>query len=118
MRHDMTTHRDICHLNFLATTGAKGNRYIRGYKNVWVSGKDGKRGGSRMSQQIYAGALEENGHVPLSESFLAKFPQFAGTDWYYEKNTLYSVDEFEKMHPEAVAPADTAKDANNLTFEV
>ena len=112
MRHDMTTHRDICHLNFLATTGAKGNRYIRGYKTVWVSGKDGKRGGSRMSQQIYAGALEGNGHVPLSESFLAKFPQFAGTDWYYEKNTLYSVDEFEKMHPEAVAPADTAEDAN------
>jgi hypothetical protein len=105
----MTTNRDLCHLNFLATADAKGNRYVRGYKNVWVPGKDGKRGGSRMSQQVYVGALQANGHVPLSEKFLEKFPQFAGTDWYYEKNTLYSADEFEKMHPEAVSVATSAE---------
>ena len=32
----MTTHKDLCSFNVLCVVDAKGRRYARGYKNVWV----------------------------------------------------------------------------------
>ena len=32
----MTTHKDLYKFNVLCVTDAKGRRYARGYKNVWV----------------------------------------------------------------------------------
>ena len=99
----MTTHKDLCSFNVLCVVDAKGRRYARGYKNVWVPATETKPGYSKMGEQIYIGAIKANGLVKMSAKFLEKFPVFAGRSWYFEKNTLYSEDAFLALHPETPA---------------
>ena len=96
----MTTHKDLYKFNVLCVTDAKGRRYARGYKNVWVPAKDGKRGHSKMGEQIYIGAVKDNGLVKMGPKFLEKYPAFAGRNWYFERNVLYSEDAWLERHPE------------------
>lgn len=85
----MLTSKDLTTLNFLEFS-SNGRRYIRAYKNEWVSkkvtGKD--KGVSRTKEQHHAGSLVDQYRVRLSPKFLAKFPEFAGKQWFYENNLL------------------------------
>lgn len=108
----MTTSKDLSHLNFLAFS-SRGYRYLRAYKNEWVSKKVTKqdKGRSRTKEQYHAGTLLDGHRVRLSPKFLAAFPQFAGYEWFYEDNLLKDRETYLLDHPEcADALAGTEND--------
>lgn len=101
----MLTSKDLTTLNFLEFS-SNGRRYIRAYKNEWVSkkvtGKD--KGVSRTKEQHHAGSLVDQYRVRLSPKFLAKFPEFAGKQWFYENNLLKDEEAFRRDHPDFIDP--------------
>ena len=101
----MLTSKDLTTLNFLEFS-SNGRRYIRAYKNEWVSkkvtGKD--KGVSRTKEQHHAGSLVDQYRVRLSPKFLAKFPEFAGKQWFYENNLLKDEEAFRRDHPDFLDP--------------
>ncbi len=98
----MTTSKDLCDLKFLSFNN-RGRRYIRAYRNVWVSqklDKDGKvlkPGHSKPKEQHQVGALLDDGRVIVSEKFTNKFPQFLGTDWYFCNCSLVDEESFDQF---------------------
>ena len=107
----MTTSKDLSPLNFLAFN-AKGHRYLRAYKNEWVSKRvtGTARGHSRTKEQHHAGSMIDNYRVRLSPKFLHRFPQFEGYEWFYENNLLKDKDTFLAEHPDYVDPLAAAAD--------
>lgn len=113
----MTTHRDLCKLNFLVTSDKLGRRYVRGYKNVWSPATATHPGRSKMGTQVYVGALKENYLVKMSRGFLQKYPQFSGKEWFYEDNIIYDESSFKALHPESLINEKTEINSSDINEE-
>lgn len=106
----MTTSKDLCPLSFLAFKN-RGHTYIRAYRNVWMPKKLDENGHvvtkarSAPAEQHQVGALLPSGKVKVSKKFLEKFPDFAGSDWYFLNHELVDEETFFANTPD---PAESA----------